>query len=324
LDLSQDRRPDAQQIARTLGVRYYVNGSYQRVGENLKVVARLVDVDAGTIRMQESFTDAFANLLRIEDDLARRFAAALEQSPATTTQVRTSSLSAYRSLAQANDLYLSGRYREAIQRLESAIAQDDRYADAWALLGKSYARLSAPNDVDVSTRSDLLDQALRASRRAIELSPVLYEAQAALAASYQGLEQVDAWRSAARKTIELNPRLAEGYVLIGDSYASSPAFGCARDRDSRMAEDSFRKALQLNPPRRGARDRHGTVICQRGPHARGRESPRACARAGLLLRAIRGAEPAVRRLPRPPCRAALAISISRRHPAIAAATISAR
>jgi TolB-like protein/Tfp pilus assembly protein PilF/predicted Ser/Thr protein kinase len=247
LDLSQDRRPDAQQIARTLGVRYYVNGSYQRVGENLKVVARLVDVDAGTIRMQESFTDAFANLLRIEDDLARRFAAALEQSPATTTQVRTSSLSAYRSLAQANDLYLSGRYREAIQRLESAIAQDDRYADAWALLGKSYARLSAPNDVDVSTRSDLLDQALRASRRAIELSPVLYEAQAALAASYQGLEQVDAWRSAARKTIELNPRLAEGYVLIGDSYASSPAFGCARDRDSRMAEDSFRKALQLNP-----------------------------------------------------------------------------
>jgi tetratricopeptide (TPR) repeat protein len=115
------------------------------------------------------------------------------------------------------------------------------------LLGKSYARLSAPNDVDVSTRSDLLDQALRASRRAIELSPTLYEAQAALAASYQGLEQVDAWRSAARKAIELNPRLAEGYVLIGDSYVSSPAFGCARDRDSRMAEDSFRKALELNP-----------------------------------------------------------------------------
>ena len=247
LDLNQSRRPDAQQISRALGVRYYVNGSYQRVGENLKVVARLVDVDAGTIRLQESFTDAFANLLRIEDDLARRFAAALEQSPATTTQVRTSSLSAYQALAQANDLYLSGRYRDAVQRLESAIAQDERYADAWALLGKSYARLSAPNDVDVSARSDLLDQALRASRRAIELSPTLYEAQAALAASYQGLEQVDAWRSAARKAIELNPRLAEGYVLIGDSYISSPAFGCARDRDSRMAEDSLRKALQLNP-----------------------------------------------------------------------------
>ena len=247
LDLSQGRKADAQQISRALGVRYYVNGSYQRVGENLKVVARLVDVDAGTIRLQESFTDAFANLLRIEDALARRFAGALEQSPATTTQVRTSSLSAYQSLAQANDLYLSGRYREAVQRLESAIAQDERYADAWALLGKSYARLSAPNDVDVSTRSDLLDQSLRASRRAIELSPTLYEAQAALAASYQGLEQVDAWRSAARKAIELNPRLAEGYVLIGDSYISSPAFGCARDRDSRVAEDSFRKALQLNP-----------------------------------------------------------------------------
>ncbi len=259
-DLDQSRRSDAQQISRALGVRYYVNGSYQRVGENLKVVARLVDVDAGTIRLQESFTDAFANLLRIEDDLARQFAAALEQSPATTTQVRTSSLSAYQALAQANDLYLSGRYREAVQRLEAAIAQDERYADAWALLGKSYARLSAPSDVDVSTRSDLLDQALRASRRAIELSPTLYEAQAALAASYQGLEQVDAWRSAARQAIELNPRLAEGYVLIGDSYMSSPAFGCARDRDSRMAEDSFRKALQLNPHFAAAHVRLGTEL----------------------------------------------------------------
>jgi serine/threonine-protein kinase len=246
-DLSQSRRPDPLQISRALGVRYYVNGSYQRVGADLKVVARLVDVEAGTIRLQESFTDAFANLLRLEDDLARRFAAALEQSPATTTQVRTTSLPAYQALAQANDLYLSGRYRDAVQRLETAIAQDERYADAWALLGKSYARLSAPNDVDVTARSELLDRALRASQRAIELSPTLYDAQAALAASYQGLEQVDDWRSAASKAIELNPRLAEGHVLFGDSYVSSPSFGCGRDRDSRIAEDSFRKALQLNP-----------------------------------------------------------------------------
>src|SRR5262245_371555 len=113
VDLSQNRRPDPQQISRALGVRYYVTGSYQRVREDLKVVARLADTVTGTIRLQESFTDTFGNLLRIEDDLARRFAGALEQSPATTTQVRTSSLSAYQALAEANDLYLSGRYRDA-------------------------------------------------------------------------------------------------------------------------------------------------------------------------------------------------------------------
>ena len=79
-------------IAKALSVRYYVSGSYQRVGEDVRVVARLVDADVGTITVQESLTDRFANLLNLQDDLARRFVAALHQSPAIGSQRRTSSL----------------------------------------------------------------------------------------------------------------------------------------------------------------------------------------------------------------------------------------
>jgi len=247
LELNQSRNSDLQQVARGMGVRFYVSGSYQRVGDDLRVVARLVGVENGTIKVQESLTDRFVNLLRIEDDLAHRFAAALERSPAAAKRIQTASLPAYQSVAQANDLYFNGRFPEAIQQLEAATSQDENYADAWALLGKSYAQLSAPSNLDRSTRSELLDKALRASQRAIELSPSLYEAQLALGASYQQLEQVESWRIAAQKAIDLNPRLAEGYVLLGDSYGASPAFGCARRRDPELAERSYKKALQLNP-----------------------------------------------------------------------------
>ena len=257
LELNKSGRPSdavdashAQQLSRVLNVRYYVTGTYQRVGDDLRVVARLVEAEGGAIKLQESLTDRFANLLHMEDDLARRFAGALQESPAALTHAPTASLDAYRAVAEANTLYLSARYRDAIQRLESATAQDERYADAWALLGKSYARLTFNRDLavrDSGARAEFQQQALRAAQRASDLNPSLYEAQVALALANQAMERVEPWRIAAQKAIELNPRLAEGYVLVGDSYRASPAFGCVRQRDPVLAERFYGRALQLDP-----------------------------------------------------------------------------
>jgi TolB-like protein len=205
-EIDARRSPGARGVAQTLGAHYYVSGSYQRVGDDLKVVARLVETDGGTIGHQEAITDRFANVLSIEEQLARRFAAALEQSSAAAVQsVKTSSVDAYRAVAEANDLYLNGRFAEAIARLESATTQDPSYAEAWALLGKSYAQRSAPSYLDRNTRSEFIDRALQASQHAVELDNTLYDAQVALAATYQQLEQVESWRIAAEKATRLNP-----------------------------------------------------------------------------------------------------------------------
>lgn len=247
IEMNQSRNPELERVAKSLGARFYVSGSYQRVGDDLKVVARMVDTHTGTITLQESLTDRFDSLLRIEDELARRFATTLERTPTAARKVQTASLSAYESVARANDLYLDGRFSDAVQQLEHATTLDGNYADAWALLGKSYAQLSAPNNVDRGARTEILAKALSASQKAIALNPNLYEAQLALATTYQLQEEVESWRIAAQKAIDLNDRLAEGYVLLGDSYGASPGFGCSRKRDADLAERSYRKALQLNP-----------------------------------------------------------------------------
>ncbi len=234
-------------LVEALSVRYYVSGSYQRVGENLRVVARLVDVETGTIVIQESLTDLFVNLLKVEDDLARRFAAALHESPALGPPARTSSLPAYQSVAEANDFYLASRYRDAIQRLQQAVKQDDTYAGAWALLGKSYARLAQVGTLESGARSELHGEALRASQRAAELEPSLYEAWVSLALAYRALEQFEPTRQAAERAIALNPRLAEGYEMLAATYGSPPSYGCARRRDPAIAERLYRKALELDP-----------------------------------------------------------------------------
>ena len=255
-----ENRVDAgavDRLVKALAVRYYVSGSYQRVGDELRVISRLVDADAGTIVVQESLTDRFANLLTIQDDLARRFAGALHQSSALALQVppspgidsrpRTSSLAAYQSVAESNDLYLAGRYRDAVARLQSSVRQDAGYAEAWALLGKSYARLASVNTLAGDGRSELLSQALTASLRAAEINPALYEAQVSLALAYRALEQSEPARQAAERAISLNARLAEGYELLAATYTSTPSYGCGRRRDPQMAERFYRKALELDP-----------------------------------------------------------------------------
>jgi TolB-like protein len=243
----KDARSDPQELCEILGVRYYVTGSYQRVGDDIKVVARLVDAESGTIKVQESLTDRFTQLLRIEDDLARRFTGALQPAPAATRIGRTSSLTAYKAVADARDLHLAGRYREAISRLHDALIEDDRYAEGWALLAKSFARLSSPASLDTVAGSELHQQTLRAAKRAAELAPMLYEAHVALALAYRGLEDTEPWRAAAQRAIELNPRLAEGYVLLGQSYFATPAWGFVRQRDPELAEHYYRKGLEIDP-----------------------------------------------------------------------------
>ena len=243
-----------QRLSSALAIGSYVSGSYQRVGDDLRVTARLVDVNSGAITAQESLTDRFANLLQIEDELARKFAAALEKSPGAPTRTGTASLAAYQAVAEANDLYLRGRMREAIQRLQTAVQEDERYAEAWALLGKSYARILASSMLTSSEDpAQIREESLRASRRAVGLNPLLYEAQLALALSYRAGDEIEAWRLAAQKAIDLNPRLPEAYTELGISYFASPGLGCARRRDPDLAERLLRRSIDLDPQWASAR-----------------------------------------------------------------------
>ncbi len=234
---------DPQQLFNALDVRYCVRGSYQRVGEDIKVLVRLIHAHTGTIAVQESVTDRFSNLLALEDTLAARFAAAFEQTRSEAIPRRTASLSAYKRLSQARELQLTGRYEEAAHDLELAVKHDPEYADAWALLANNYGRLTSPATADDSERAEFLHKALAAARRAVQLDPALYEGQVALALAYRGIEEVELWRTAALKATELNPRLPEAYVLLGQSVPRLPCLGLRAAARQRTGGAVFSKGL---------------------------------------------------------------------------------
>src|SRR5205085_1473984 len=105
---------------------------------------RLVEVDTGEVRAQQTITDRFDRILNLEDQLASRFATALAgQLPAGVHTAGTASLEAYRALTEARTLYAAGRVTAAQTQLARALAVDPQYAQAWALLSKAQSRAGA-------------------------------------------------------------------------------------------------------------------------------------------------------------------------------------
>jgi len=233
-------------LVRVLRVRYYVRGTYQREGAEIRVVARLVDAETGAIKAQERVTDSTDRLMAVQDDLARRFAAALQVSPIVARRAAPAP-TAYRAVTEGRGFYGAGLFSEAAAKAEEAVRLDSNYADAWALLGKARARSAAPSVSAGGPVGSTLREALAAAGRAVELDPALYDGHIALALGYRERLQTDLWRGAAREAIGRNPRMAEGYALLADSYNAQIYWGCGRDRDTGRAEQNYLTALDLDP-----------------------------------------------------------------------------
>jgi DNA-binding winged helix-turn-helix (wHTH) protein/TolB-like protein/Tfp pilus assembly protein PilF len=237
-----------RRIAEALDIRYYVHGTYQRIDQRLRVVARMVDLETGTNTAQETLTDDFTNLLKLEDDLAGRFGARLDSTRrAAASRAETTSLEAYRAVVLGHNAYASLQLDESRAHLRRAIDLDPNYAVAWALLGTAIARQSLASQFASGSQREMRQAALDAARRAVELTPESAHARAALALAHRASEQSDGWKREAEKAVALNPRLPDAHELLGNWYKAAPGEGCSRGYDVALAEQYYRTALRLDP-----------------------------------------------------------------------------
>jgi len=68
---------DAKQVGRELGVRYLLEGSVQRSGNQIRVNAQLIDAETGSHLWAESFDRERGDLFAVEDEITKRIAYAL-------------------------------------------------------------------------------------------------------------------------------------------------------------------------------------------------------------------------------------------------------
>jgi adenylate cyclase len=169
---------DAKQVGRELGVRYLLEGSVRRSGQQVRVNAQLVDAETGAHLWAERLDRDMGDLFRLQNEITGQIARALQ------FELTIADAGRLTEHPDVLDYLLRGRaawwkstygtnYAEALDLFERALALDPRAVEAqiWLALmlinrvldsANGYFHHDAP-DVDLQRADELVAQVLAVS-----------------------------------------------------------------------------------------------------------------------------------------------------------------
>jgi TolB-like protein/Flp pilus assembly protein TadD len=240
-------RKPLPQIARELNVDTVVEGTVLRSGNQVRIIAQLIEAPADKHLWAQSYEGDVRQTLTLQRQVARAIA---EEIHIELTSHERDVLKSVKTVnPDAYEAYLKGRYfwnkrtadgmKKAIDYFNQAIEKDPNYAQAYAGLTDSYA-LAGDWKYGVLAPKEAYPKAKAAAIRAIELDNTLGEAHISLAFCLDGFD----WNFASAgkefmRGIELSPGYATGYEWYGWHLASLGR------NDEAVAE--VKKAASLDP-----------------------------------------------------------------------------
>ena len=247
-------------VGRQLRARWLVTGGYQRLGPMIRITARAVDVESGTVVRTVKIDGEITNIFTLQDqivyDLSRGINLTLNKSEvAAIEQKETESVEAYEARSRAMMNLLEGSPQaldRALHLLEKATQYDPNYAAAWAALGAAY-------DFKGSFLSlkELSHKAVEMERRAIALDPKLADAHRWLGLSLMSVGQYDDAIAAIEEAVRLQPADANNYSALGRGYWVGKG-----DLDAGIAH--LERAAEINPDLGYAHLQLGLLYALRG------------------------------------------------------------
>ena len=157
----EERGEDLQKIGRQLGVEYLVDGSVREVDEELRVTAKLTNVDSGLLEWSDTYPAAADDELlevqrRVAGAVADIVGVGLGVSEIATMVGGTSNINAYEAFLAgeaAFDIRAPDHF-EAIKHYEQAVEADPEYAIAWARLAKALSLASGFGHLRLEERKE--------------------------------------------------------------------------------------------------------------------------------------------------------------------------
>jgi serine/threonine protein kinase/tetratricopeptide (TPR) repeat protein len=210
------KEPDVRSVRRELGVRAVLTGRVAQRGENLTVIAELVDASDNSRLWGEQYNRKLADALAVQNEIAHQIVDKLRlrltnAQIAHITTRQTANPEAYR-------LYLKGRYfssqftpeglDKGMNYFRQAIALDPTYALAYDGMSYYYTLLE---DTSMAP-AEVMPKAEEAARKAMELDDSLVEPHVEQAFNYTCYDYD--WPAAERefrRAFSLNPNYAPAH-----------------------------------------------------------------------------------------------------------------
>jgi len=237
---------DVKRVGREQGVRYVLEGSVRRGGNQLRITAQLIDAATGNHLWAERYDRETRDVFALQDEITREVASALQVELTEGEQARlwascTENINAWELVIQANHL-IQRHHREdtheARRFLEQALRLDENYATAWELLGVSHW-MDAINEGWSDSRETSLARALEAIDQALAIDPSNPDTLSSLSLIELTSGNHDEALALSEKAVALAPNLANNMAIAGviTVYCGKP----------REALELVRKAMRLCP-----------------------------------------------------------------------------
>lgn len=166
--------------ARAMNFRYFVQGDVRKFGDNIKITARLLDIETGDHLWQESMKGVMENIFDFQEEVALKVVEGLKIHLAADEKKKLAERGTEN--AEAYELYLKGNeygarqtkdgFELLAQLMSEAIALDPGYAQAYSKKANGLAALYR----GYTRNAGLLDEGLALIREALRLKPDLWSA----------------------------------------------------------------------------------------------------------------------------------------------------
>jgi adenylate cyclase len=239
------RAVDIKQVGREQGVRYVLEGSVRRSGDQLRITAQLIDATTGDHIWAQRYDRVVQDVFALQDEITREVTSALQVELTEGEQAHvwasgTSSFEAWEIVIQISELIDSHRKSDVLRGrhlAEQALQLDEHYAAAWTLLGWSHW-VEAFNGWS-ETPDGSLDLAMSAATRARSIDDSNPDTLALFAFINLSRRNYDQAFDLVERAMTLGPNNS-----VVAALAANVALYCNRPQDGVML---LKKAMRLCP-----------------------------------------------------------------------------
>jgi len=237
---------DLPQIAQQLGVANLLEGSVQKVNDQVRVNVQLIKAADEAHLWAEIYDRKLTDIFAVESEIAKTIADTLQAKLTGSEQHVIAARPTENT--EAHQLYLKGRFfwnkrtgndlKKSIDYFEQAIAADPNYALAYAGVADGYVLLPG---YSAGSPRDCYPKAKAAAKKALELDDTLAEAHTTLAIAIWSYEFDFAQANEEfQRAIKLNPNYPTAHQQYGNiTLAASGRF------DDSIAQG--KRAVELDP-----------------------------------------------------------------------------
>ncbi len=236
---------DIRQIGQDLGVRYVLEGSVRKAGNQVRINAQLTDTRTGGHIWAERYDRQLDAIFDLQDEVTGRIVSALAVK--LTKREQDGLARRYTDNAMAYDYFLQGQERyfrfteednaRARELYRIAIELDPEFARAYGALAVTYGR--AVNNGWSGNPEQSLEQGIILAERALSLDDRLPQVHWARGFVYLLNKEHDRAIDAAEQAVRLDANFADGYGLLAWIHTSAgrPDVGI----------DLMERAMSLDP-----------------------------------------------------------------------------